>query len=253
MFLAARKCSLVTSAMILIYLFFRRLMLNPTSPFYAEFKEHLVATYEDNYFGNDALVMEINSRGIEERVAATNRNAEALADMLYAQSVVSGAKDTIVQEVFYPKYQSRENYDRCRNTTAAEAGYTDVGYGSLLSVTFTSLGAAEVFYDSLQCYKGPTMGTVVTLATPFGAFAFQGTSRMRVGEDYRLSEAMVYTLLLVFLSFVSSILLIWSFFKFRFVSRLAWKIRIKYYTLFRRQLRLRNNGLDHRRMRCKVC
>ena len=212
MFLAARKCSLVTSAMILIYLFFRRLMLNPTSPFYAEFKEHLVATYEDNYFGNDALVMEINSRGIEERVAATNRNADALADMFYAQSVVSGAKDTIVQEVFYPKYQSRENYDRCRNTTAAEAGFTDIGYGNLLTVNFTSLEVAKVFYDSLQCYKGPTMGTVVTLATPFGAFAFQGTSRMCVGKDYRLSEAMVYTLLLVFLSFVSSILLIWSFF-----------------------------------------
>ena len=33
-------------------------MLNPASPFYAEFKERLVATYEDSYFGIDALVME---------------------------------------------------------------------------------------------------------------------------------------------------------------------------------------------------
>ena len=58
--------------------------------------------------------MEINSREIEERVAVTNRNAEALADMLYAQSVVAGAKENaIAQEVFYPKYQSRET------TTAA--------------------------------------------------------------------------------------------------------------------------------------
>jgi cystathionine gamma-synthase len=173
-------------------------MLNPTSPFYVEFKEHLVATYEDNYFGIDALVMETNSREIEERIAATNRNAEALADMLYAQSVVSGAKNTIVQEVFYPKYQSRENYDRCRNTTAAEAGFTDVGYGSLLSVTFTSLGAAKVFYDSLQCYKGPTMGTVVTLATPFVALAFQGPGRMQWANDHNLDEALVYILILFF-------------------------------------------------------
>ena len=166
-------------------------MLNPTSPFYAEFKEHLDATYEDNYFGNDALVMEINSRGIEERIAATNRNAEALADMLYAQSVVSGAKNTIVQEVLYPKYQSRENYDRCRNTASAEAGFTEAGYGGLLSVTFTSLGAAKVFYNSLQCYKGATLGTVVTLATPFVVLAFQGEGRMRWAKDHNLEESLV--------------------------------------------------------------
>jgi cystathionine gamma-synthase len=173
----------------MLILIFRRLMLNPTSPFYTEFKEHLVATYEDNYFGNDALVMEMNSREIEERIAVTNHNAEALADMLYARSVVSGAKNTIVQEVFYPKYQSRENYDRCRNTTAVEAGITDVGYGGLLSVTFTSLEAAKVVYDSLQCYKGPTVGTVVTLATPFVALSFQG--RMQWAKDHNLEEALV--------------------------------------------------------------
>ena len=165
-------------------------MLNPASPFYTEFKEHLVATYEDNYFGNDALVMEINSREIEERIATTNRNAEALADMLYTQSVVSGAKNAIVQEVLYPKYRSRENYDRCRNTSAAEAGFTDTGYGSLLSVTFTSLGAAKVFYDSLQCCKGTTLGTVVTLAIPFVALSFQG--RMQWAKDHNFEEAQVY-------------------------------------------------------------
>ena len=79
--------------------------------------------------------MEMNSRPIEERIATTNRNAEALADMLYVQSAVSGAKNTIVKEVFYPKYQSRENYDRCRNTAATEAGFTGVGYNCLLCVS----------------------------------------------------------------------------------------------------------------------
>ena len=166
-------------------------MLNPTSPFYAEFKEHLVATYEDSYFDNDALVMEINSRGIEERVACTNRNAEALADMLYVQSVASGAKNTIVKEVFYPKYQSRENYDRCRNTDAVEAGLTDLGYGGVLSVSFTSLEAAKVFHDSLQCYKGPNFGSVITLATPFVALAFQDEGWMQWARDHDLEEALV--------------------------------------------------------------
>jgi cystathionine gamma-synthase len=152
----------------------------------------LVATYEDSYFGNDALVMEINSRGIEERIASTNRNTEALADMLYAQSVVSGAKNTIVKEVFYPKYQSRGNYDRCRNTIAVEAGLTDIGYGSLLSVSFTSLEAAKVFYESLQCYKGPNFGSIVTLATPFVALAFQGEGWMQWARDHDLEETLVH-------------------------------------------------------------
>src|SRR5882757_6697168 len=181
MSLAERKCPLTSATMLFI---FRRLMLNPTSSFYAEFKEHLVATYEDTYFGHDALVMEINSREIEERITVTNRNAEALADMLYVRSAVSGAKNTIVQDVFYPKYQSRENYERCRNTAAVEAGFSDIGYSSLVSVTFTSLGAAKVFYNSLQCYKGVTVGTIVTIATAFVTLSYQGEGRMQWARDH---------------------------------------------------------------------
>ena len=195
-------------------------MLNPASPFYAEFKSYMVATYEDTYFGHDALVMEINSREIEERITTTNRNAEELADMLYIQSAVSGAKNTIIQEVFYPKYQSRDNYDRCRNTAAVEAGFTDTGYGSLLSVTFTSLGAAKVFYDSLQCYKGPTVGTVFTLATPFVALSFQGEGRMQWARDHGLEEALVYYSNFSFLYDV--------IFFLRFASALAWKTLMRY-------------------------
>ena len=135
--------------------------------------------------------MEINSREIEERIVTTSRNAEALADMLYAQSVVSGAKNTVVQEVLYPKYQSRENYDRCRNTSAAEAGFTGAGYGSLLSVTFTSLGAAEVFYNSLQCCKGTTFGSVVTLAIPYVTYGFQLEGWMQWAKDHNLEETLV--------------------------------------------------------------
>ena len=137
--------------------------------------------------------MEINSREIEKRIVTTSRNAEALADMLYAQSVVSGAKNTVVQEVLYPKYQSRENYDRCRNTSAAEAGFTGAGYGSLLSVTFTSLGAARVFYNSLQCYKGANVGpgSVVTLAIPYVTYGFQLEGWMQWAKDHNLEETLV--------------------------------------------------------------
>ena len=166
-------------------------MLNPASPFYTEFKTYMVATYEDTYFGHDALVMELNSRGIEERIAATNRNAEALADMLYAQSAVSGAKNTIVKEVFYPKYQSRDNYDRCRNTAAVEAGFTDIGYGGLVSVSFTSPEVAKMFFNCLQCYKAITVGTVITLAIPIVALSFQRERRMQWARDHGLEENLV--------------------------------------------------------------
>ena len=137
--------------------------------------------------------MEINSREIEERVAATNRNAEALTDMLYAQSVVSGAENAIVREVLYPKYQSRENYDHCRNTAAAEVGFTYAGYGGLPSVTFTSLGAARVFYNSLQCYKGANVGpgSVVTLAIPYVTYGFQLEGWMQWAKDHNLEETLV--------------------------------------------------------------
>ena len=118
--------------------------------------------------------------------------------MLYAQSVVAGAKENaIAQEVFYPKYQSRENYDRCLNTVTIKAGFPDVGYGGLVSVTFTSLRAARVFYDSLQYYKGANVGSVVTLAIPLVTYSFQG--RLEWAKDHDLEENQIcYTVLFSF-------------------------------------------------------
>ncbi|KIK71128.1 hypothetical protein GYMLUDRAFT_316182 [Collybiopsis luxurians FD-317 M1] len=37
------------------------------------------------------------------------------------------------------------------------------GYSGLVTLSFTSLEAAKTFYESMQCYKGTTLGTVVTL------------------------------------------------------------------------------------------
>ena len=165
-------------------------MLNPASRFYAEFKAHMTVRYEDTYFGHDALVMEVNSRGMGERVAAFNRNAEALADMLYAQSATAGIENAVVQEVFYPKYQSRKNYDRCLNTDAAEAGITEIGHGYLLAVAFISLDAAKAFYSALKCYKGVTLGTVYTLATAFSAVAFP-PEKMEWVQEHKVEEALV--------------------------------------------------------------
>lgn len=174
-----------------------RLLLNPSSHFYASFKAHLDANYEDDYFGADALVMELNSRGFEERLSTINRNAEALADWLFIRSKVGGEEKTVIEEVFYPKYQHRKNYERCMRVVSAfeddlESAQNKFqpGYSGIVAVSFTSLEAAKTFYESIQCYKGTTLGTVVTLLSPFIAIAFP-PEKMDWVREHGMSEALV--------------------------------------------------------------
>jgi cystathionine gamma-synthase len=82
------------------------MMLNPTSQFYGQFKAHMEATYEDSLFDSDALVLEMNSREFVSRTATTNRNAEALADMLYSRSLAGGCNDSIIQSVRIQEFSS---------------------------------------------------------------------------------------------------------------------------------------------------
>lgn len=165
-------------------------MLNPASRFYPEFKAHMEATYEDSFFDSDALVMEMNSRELVDRTAIINHNAEKLSDMLYLRSVVGGCEGSVIKAVHYPKYRTRENFDRCRNPLAGQAGLDETGYGGLLAVTFTSLEAATAFYSALQCYKGTTLGTVFTLATAFSVLGFR-PDQMKWIEDCGVEESLV--------------------------------------------------------------
>ncbi|KAJ7184323.1 pyridoxal phosphate-dependent transferase [Mycena filopes] len=137
------------------------------------FKAQMESTYEDTFFESDALVLEMNSREYKERVA-----------------VLGGANDSILQAVHYPKYRTRDSFDRCRNPFAGGGGLPTFGFGYLLSVTFTSLEAAKVFYSSLQCFKGPTLGTAFTLATAFTAVAYM-PDRMQWVEEHGVEESLV--------------------------------------------------------------
>ncbi|KAF7294716.1 PLC-like phosphodiesterase [Mycena indigotica] len=166
------------------------ILLNPSSSFYPRFKSTLDATYEDTFFDHDALVLELNSRGYVQRTAITNRHAEQLGDMLYPLSRIGGARDSVLKAVHYPKYRARENFDQVRNPLASEAGLEETGYGSLLSVTFTSLDAAKAFYTSLQCYRTPTFGTVFTLATAWSALAYP-PDKMEWLEQRGVEECLV--------------------------------------------------------------
>ncbi|KAF7294680.1 PLC-like phosphodiesterase [Mycena indigotica] len=166
------------------------IMLNPASPFYSRFKTTLDATYEDTLFRHDALILEMNSREYVQRTIVTNSNTEFLSDKLFPLSQMGGAHESVLKAVYYPKYRSRKNFEMMRNSLAVEAGLEETGYGPLLSVTFTSVEAAKIFYAALRCYKGTTLGTVFTIATAFSALTHP-PEKMDWLEQHGVEESLV--------------------------------------------------------------
>lgn len=127
-------------------------VLNPQGRYYSQLKDMMAAGYEDNYWPEDAIFMERNSRDFISRVDRINRNAEAICEILKAS--------LIVKQVYYPKYSpTRKNYDDCRNPNG--------GYGGLLSVTLKTIPQAVAFFDRLDTAKGPSLGTNFTLSSPY--------------------------------------------------------------------------------------
>lgn len=149
------------------------LVLNPNGRHYQKLKSVLQDIYEDVYFDEDAIYMERNSRDFKRRIQIINENTEAVCDFLQSRSILSSSDSShtsnrIVKEVYYPKYVSRTNYDKCRNESLP-AGTSN--FGGLFSVTFTSDEASRAFFDNLACHKGPSLGTNFTLACPFTILA----------------------------------------------------------------------------------
>ncbi|KAK0206985.1 pyridoxal phosphate-dependent transferase [Desarmillaria ectypa] len=158
------------------------LLLNPASPYYSAFKAHIEKTYLDTYFSEDAICLEANTRDIKQRIAIVDKNAEAVADYLYARSQTP--QGSFIKQVLYPKYQTREIYERYLNKES-----TRPGYGGLLSISFNSLAVAKVFYDALPCYKGITFGTIFTLAIPFTEMSFH--SKLQWAEENGVDHALI--------------------------------------------------------------
>ena len=62
-------------------------VLNPQSRYYERLKNEIEADYEDNYWPEDAIFMERNSRDFVPRVYRINENAEAICDALEVSSI----------------------------------------------------------------------------------------------------------------------------------------------------------------------
>jgi cystathionine gamma-synthase len=145
----------------------RSLVLNPARNYYDTFKERLLTRYEDIFYDEDAIFMERNSRNFSQRSARIDANAERVCDFLHAASRSHDQdRDQAITEVFYPKWQTAQNY--------AARRLPGGGFGGLFSLSFASQSAAEVFYDALSCAKGPSLGTNFTLACPYTILAHYG-------------------------------------------------------------------------------
>ena len=135
-----------------IYRRLRSLVLNPKGRHYTTLKMYLTQTYEDAFFGEDAIYMERNSRDFRRRTHIIDVNTEAVCDFLHAHPET-------VKSVFYPKYTTSEHYNKCR----VPGG----GFSGLFSVTFHDPKASRAFFDVLPFSKGPSLGTNFTLACPY--------------------------------------------------------------------------------------
>ncbi|KAF5019015.1 hypothetical protein F66182_8989 [Fusarium sp. NRRL 66182] len=128
------------------------LVLNPESKYYRILKTTMDEIFEDNYWPEDAIFMERNSRDFESRVERINANSDAICEVLRTHP--------LVKRIYYPKFNdSKPHYEKVR--------LPDRGYGGLLSVVFERKEYAQAFFDELPLAKGPSLGTNFTLASPY--------------------------------------------------------------------------------------
>jgi len=132
------------------------LICNPRSPLYAELKPIVAAQHEELLFVEDAAVIEREARGFPERMRRHNASGLLIAERLRAHPAL--------EKVWYPKWEFTESYEAVRRPTG--------GYSSL--ITFLPRNAETTsprIYDRLELCKGPSLGTVFTLACPFTLLA----------------------------------------------------------------------------------
>jgi cystathionine gamma-synthase len=132
------------------------LVCNPRSPYYAELKPFIRARHEELLWGEDARVLLAQARGFPERMKRHNAGGLHIAERLRMHPAI--------ERVWYPKWECAEAYEAVRRP--------DGGYGGLISFLPRNADTqAPIIYDRLPLCKGPSLGTVFTLACPFTLLA----------------------------------------------------------------------------------
>jgi cystathionine gamma-synthase len=132
------------------------LICNPRSPFYDDLKPIVRAHHEELMWGDDAMILDSQAQSFPERMRRHNQNGLLVAERL--------RRHPAVEQVWYPKWESTEAYEVVRRPSG--------GWGSLVSfLPRNAIARAPRVYDSLAFCKGPSFGTVFTLACPFTLLA----------------------------------------------------------------------------------
>jgi len=129
---------------------------HPDSPYYRELSALVAEEHEDLLWAGDAQVVLEQARSFPERMRRHNANGLFVAERL--------RQHPAVERVWYPKWEFSDVYEAVRRPEG--------GWGSL--VTFMPRNAPESsprVYDRLEVCKGPSLGTVFTLACPFTLLA----------------------------------------------------------------------------------
>ncbi len=132
------------------------LVLNSKSRFYDDLKNELTEIYENTLWYEDLELLEEHSRDFLKRMQIINANAEALCDWL--------VEHPNVEKVYYPKFQNPSIYQKFMKSGA--------GFGGLFSLLLKNASETSPrFFNNLQVYKGPSLGTNYTLACPYTLLA----------------------------------------------------------------------------------
>ena len=132
------------------------LICNSRSPFYRELLPIVRAQHEELLWCEDAAVLEREARDFPVRMQRHNANGLLIAERL--------RQHPAVEQVWYPKWEFASVYESMRRPTG--------GWGSL--ITFLPKDAERQslgIYDRMEVCKGPSLGTVFTLACPFTLLA----------------------------------------------------------------------------------
>jgi cystathionine gamma-synthase len=132
------------------------LICNPRSPLHGELKAIVRAQHEELLWGADAALLEQRVHAFPHRMMRHNENGLFIAERLRHHPAI--------ERVWYPKWEFSDAYEAVRKPQG--------GWGSL--VTFLPKHAETTsprIYDRLEVCKGPSLGTVFTLACPFTLLA----------------------------------------------------------------------------------
>ena len=132
---------------------------NPSSRYHDEIRQRVGAQFEPLLWTEDAAVLDQQIQGMPERMKRHNATGLFLAERL--------REHPAIEHVWYPRWECADAYEQVRRPEG--------GWGGLLSfLPRDAARNAPKIYNALPICKGPTLGTVFTLACPFTLLAHYG-------------------------------------------------------------------------------